>query len=463
MAETLEILYVGGHLLEAVDEVAPHGGVIHGVDDVYAGIAALKRTAVQAAVVEYEALGEEADKALAALRRAANGRPLFVSLTPDEWELARARRQLEPEDILVRPYYPDVLWRRVTSAARPPVEAYVGLLSTDIKKLEAQMQDLRLLTRFTHDLTTLAEQIVEVARKRVRGERVSLFLKTPGTKSMRILHSIGMSDEEARAAEIRMGEGVAGEVAASRESVLVQDAGRDGPAAKQEYKSRSYMIVPMIFQGEMMGLLCVTERMEPEPFTDQDLRYLNAFADVAAQTLHNALQYQAVDKLATIDELTGLFNRRYFNRALQQEIERARRYKHDLTLAMIDIDHFKRFNDANGHQDGDRALAIVARILQDSFREADMVVRYGGEEFVVLMPETSRLPGNGVDFVDRARRKVEAENLVYEWRGTTCRVTISGGVATFPNQADTAEELVRRADLAQFEAKKAGRNRIKGA
>ena len=245
--------------------------------------------------------------------------------------------------------------------------------------------------------------------------------------------------------------------------MLVQEAGKDGPASDRRYDRDSYMIVPLVHMGDVLGVLCITHRIEPGPFAMADLDYISAFTTAAAQTFHNAIQYRAVDELATIDELTGLFNRRYFNRALAQEVERTRRYKHDLTLAMIDVDYFKRFNDANGHQEGDRALQVVAEILRDSFRESDIVVRYGGEEFVVIMPETTRLPGNGVDFVDRARRNVEAAGLTYEYRGVEYSLTISGGVATFPSQADNAADLVRRADEMQFEAKRAGRNRIKGA
>jgi len=179
--------------------------------------------------------------------------------------------------------------------------------------------------------------------------------------------------------------------------------------------------------------------------------------------VHNALQFRAADELATIDEGTQLYNRRHFNRVGPQEVVRAKRYKHDMTLAMLDLDRFKAYNDSMGHQAGDRALALVAAILKRSFREADIVVRYGGEEFAVIMPETSRKEGNGVEFVDRARRGIEEAGLMFEDKtGRRRTLTISGGVATLPLQTDTWEDLVEKADQALYKAKSLGGNNIVG-
>ena len=463
MTQTFEILYVGDHYAEAEKRISAKGGVLFGVGSVYEGIAQLKRNGYQAAVVDFDALGPDTEEALNALRHAAEGRPVLVSCTSEEWDLARAREILDPDEILLRPFYPEELWRRLSRAALPPEHAFVGRMKSDARRLAALMEDIQLLNRFTNDMITLAEQCVEVARTRMRAGRVSLFLRG-GDGLMHIVHAVGLKPKALEQASFALGEGVAGSLAKQRQPVLVQEAGKDGPASDERgYDRDSYMIVPLVHMGDVLGVLCITHRIEPGPFATEDLDYISSFANAAAQTVHNAIQYRAVDELATIDELTGLFNRRYFNRMLAQEVERARRYKHDLTLAMIDVDFFKRFNDANGHQEGDRALQVIAEILRDSFRESDVVVRYGGEEFVVIMPETTRLPGNGVDFVDRARVNIEAAGLNYEHRGVEYSLTISGGVATFPSQADNAEALVRRADEMQFEAKRTGRNRIKGA
>jgi diguanylate cyclase (GGDEF)-like protein len=223
------------------------------------------------------------------------------------------------------------------------------------------------------------------------------------------------------------------------------------------------MIVPLVYEPDIVGVFCITDRYEEGPFTDEDLAYMDAFAHMTSQIFHNALQFRAADELATIDEGTQLFNRRHFNRVLPQEVVRAQRYKHDLTLAMIDVDHFKQYNDSMGHQAGDRALLTIARVLGESFRQADIIVRYGGEEFAVIMPETRRAEGNGVGFVDRARRMVEEAGLIFEDpNGNRRPLTISGGVATLPLQANTWQDLVEKADQALYRAKERGRNCIVG-
>ncbi|MGQ0614149.1 MAG: diguanylate cyclase [Planctomycetaceae bacterium] len=463
MIRALEILYVGRRCPEAAQEIAARGGVVRAAAHVYEGIAALKRDPVSAAIVEYGEVEADPAGAVQALRASAGRRPLLFAFTADEWDTVRGRGIFEHEEVLLRPFYPDELWRRITRSALPDEGLSVRVLKDRTERLAALLEDAQRLNRLTGDIAALAEQCVEIVRARVRAGRVSIFLKDRATGGLRVVHAVGLREEARAGAQCAMGEGVAGAAAQQRRPVLVREAGRDGPAAGHAYDGSSYMIVPLVYQHDVLGILCVTERLDPGPFSPDDLAYLEAFAESAALVVHNAYALRAADELATIDELTGLFNRRYFNRVLAQEVQRAQRYHHDLTLAILDVDFFKQFNDSMGHQEGDRALAAIARILKNSFRQTDIVVRHGGEEFAVLMPETTRKEGNGIGFVDRARRAVEAEGLAFEHQGIRRVLTISGGVATFPHQAATPEDLVRRADQALYEAKRLGRNRIKGA
>ena len=459
----LEILYVGTSFRDEVKEIAARGAVFHDVATIYAGIAKLKRSGVGAVLVEYGELGDRPGPALQALREAAGNRPLLVSMTMDEWELIRPTGEVAQGEVLLRPYYPDELWRRVTTAALPPPSQAAANFRGDADRLHALMEDFHRLNRFTNDLQAMADQCVGIVKARLRAGRVSLFLKTAEAGKLTIAHTAGIDKEIRDQAVVRLGEGVAGEIAQRKRIALVKEAGRDGPTSSRPYKQDSYMIVPLVREPDVVGVLCITDRFEAGPFTDADLEYMQAFAAMTGQTIANALQYRAADELATIDEGTRLFNRRFFNRVLPAEVVRAKRYKHDLTLAMIDVDHFKQYNDSMGHQAGDRALAQIARILREAFRESDMVVRYGGEEFAVIMPETSRKEGNGVGFVDRARAQVEAAGLMFRDRqGNERPLTISGGVATLPLQADDWEELVEKADRALYKAKSLGRNRIIG-
>jgi len=463
LISTFEILYVG-RLRDEIEDIVSKGAVVHEASSIYEGIARLKRMGVGAALVEFKELRPSPERALAALRRAAGTRPVLVSMTPDEWEMVRSKGYLHQDEVLLRPFYPDELWRRVTRVVLPPPAKAVRSFGGKADRLAAIIDDAQRLNRFTSDLASLGEHLVAVVKARLRAARVSLFLKADEPGVYTAVEAAGLDREVREKALLRLGEGVAGEAAATKEITLVEEAGRDGPAAERAYSQSSYMIVPLVHGQEVVGVVCVTERMEEGPFGEEDRAYMEGFAEMAGQIVANALQFRAADELATIDEITQLFNRRHFNRVLPMEVVRAKRYKHDLTLAMIDVDHFKLYNDAAGHQAGDRALATIAGILRESFRKSDIIVRYGGEEFAVIMPETSRKEGNGVGFVDRARRDVEAAGLTFEDATGRRRVlTISGGVATLPIQAQTGEELVEKADQALYRAKARGRNCIVGA
>ena len=156
------------------------------------------------------------------------------------------------------------------------------------------------------------------------------------------------------------------------------------------------------------------------------------------------------------DGLTGLFNRRYFDEALQGEMNRVQRYNGCFSVFFIDLDKFKKLNDTYGHQAGDLTLKIVADILQAMKRTEDTACRYGGEELVLILPETEKK--NALVIAERIRKKVE--EAVIEFEGKTFNVTLSGGIASYPADGKGARELVHAADVALYQAKKSGRNRI---
>ena len=164
--------------------------------------------------------------------------------------------------------------------------------------------------------------------------------------------------------------------------------------------------------------------------------------------------YERTERSAVTDGLTGLFNHAYLVQALKREVQRARRHDLKLSVAMFDLDDFKRVNDTLGHLEGDRILMKTAAVIRESLREIDTAARYGGEEFAILLPETSRAGAHVV--ADRIRRRIEERFR----RRDTIRETISGGVATYPEDASNPEDLLRRADEGLYRAKADGKNRI---
>ena len=183
---------------------------------------------------------------------------------------------------------------------------------------------------------------------------------------------------------------------------------------------------------------------------------------VAASVLSAAIvvRSRSLRRLSTSDRLTGLLRRGFFDERLQDEASRARRYDRRLSLAMVDVDHFKLFNDAYGHEAGDVALRAVAATLRESVRQSDIVARYGGEEFVVILPETDA--AGAADKMEAIRRAVAALPIQLSGRSETQRETVSVGVASWPEDGAEIEAVLGRADARMFKAKKLGRNCVVG-
>jgi diguanylate cyclase (GGDEF)-like protein len=208
----------------------------------------------------------------------------------------------------------------------------------------------------------------------------------------------------------------------------------------------------------MMVVFCAAgdriERMSPE-----DRLVLQAVASELVVAVENSQLYKLTKRLSITDELTGLFNYRYLQQRLDDEIERARRYSRSLSLLMLDADDFKKFNDTHGHIAGDRALAELAQVLRTAVREIDVVCRYGGEEFSVVLPETD---AEGAFVVAEKVREAVAAHSFADANGVRgVRVTVSIGLATFPATAADQEELLRQADDALYTAKNTGRDRVR--
>ncbi len=169
---------------------------------------------------------------------------------------------------------------------------------------------------------------------------------------------------------------------------------------------------------------------------------------------------QRLRQLSTVDRLTGLLNRGYFDERVEEEASRARRYGRPLTVALIDLDKFKQFNDTYGHAAGDDALRTLANVLKLSVRRSDIVARYGGEEFVVMFPETP--VHEAMEKLETIRERIAALRIVIARRTVPAQITMSAGVSSWPEDGSAVDEVLFTADERLFTAKRAGRNRIVG-
>ena len=189
-------------------------------------------------------------------------------------------------------------------------------------------------------------------------------------------------------------------------------------------------------------------------FNEGDVESLEAVADICATAIQNAHYVERVKQLAYLDGLTGIFNRRYFEMRVVEEIDRARRFNSGMAVLMIDIDQFKRLNDDFGHLLGDEVLRQVSSMFHGQVRKIDVVCRYGGEEFAILLSQTN--PQHALAVAEKLRRLVET----WQFPGVPQSVTISSGVATYPDHGTTRDELVKSADAGLYAAKQGGRNRV---
>jgi diguanylate cyclase (GGDEF)-like protein len=214
--------------------------------------------------------------------------------------------------------------------------------------------------------------------------------------------------------------------------------------------------LPLISNHKPTGLLFLAGRVSRE--VDSDLAaLLSLVGNHVSHIIDKIRLFEETKRLSITDGLTGLYNSRYFYRYLELEIARTRRYGRSFSLILFDIDDFKRFNDTYGHQAGDEALQALARVLQSVSRESDTVVRYGGEEFIIILPNTSEeeaiaLANRILQSVQKTKIKISAAAKV--------NITLSGGIASYPLNAVSAKALLNAADNAMYAAKSAGKNTI---
>jgi len=219
---------------------------------------------------------------------------------------------------------------------------------------------------------------------------------------------------------------------------------------------KSHLTLPLAIEGEILGCISLNSD-QANAFDAQDLQFFSVIGSQIAATLKHFQRFTTVKTMAIYDTLTSLYNRRYFEERLGLETQKAFYGGVALSLVMIDIDHFKGVNDTFGHTEGDKVLREIASLLRASVRKKDTVVRYGGEEFILILPEASLEVSSMI--AERIRRLVE--NSPFELGHAQINLTVSLGISNSPNhRPKTKEEFVEMADQALYEAKRSGRNRV---
>lgn len=224
----------------------------------------------------------------------------------------------------------------------------------------------------------------------------------------------------------------------------------------QEPLPSTYFCVPMVAQGEASGVLYLS--LSTQPLTQAKQQLATTVARQIALAVANLKLYATLQNQSIRDPLTGLFNRRYLNEFLERELHRADRNQHFLSILLLDVDHFKQFNDAFGHDAGDAVLRCLSRFLQEHVRGSDIACRYGGEEMVLVLPEASL--EDAMQRAEQLRQGVKLLRIDHPQLLGTGTITVSVGVACFPIHGSSSEIVLQAADLALYQAKATGRDRV---
>src|SRR5271157_6328604 len=310
-------------------------------------------------------------------------------------------------------------------------------------------------------LRTIMEKIDEF----LRPDNWSLLLLDEAKQELYFELAVGKASQALKDMRIKLGQGIAGWVAQHGEVVIVPDTAKDtrffGKVdEKTKMETRSIVAVPVKFRETCLGVIELINCVGAEGFDPKDLKLLEALSDFAAIALENARHVKRIHELTIKDDCTSLYNARHMGFILDTEIYRSQRYNYEFSIVFIDLDHFKLVNDTHGHLVGSRLLAEIGDALKTNCRLIDFAFRYGGDEFVILLPQTSK--ENALNVARRLHKLIRNTNWLTP-EGLQVRVTPSLGVASYPADSRTKEGLLHLADEAMYLVKNTNRDSVAAA
>jgi diguanylate cyclase (GGDEF)-like protein len=338
----------------------------------------------------------------------------------------------------------------------------------EVAQLELQVQRLALFHEVgkalasTLDLQKVLQTIMEKISEFLHPDTWSLLMLDEKTQELCFEIAVGSGADQLKDVRLKLGEGIAGWVAQHEEPVLVEDVKRDPRFARRvdeltQQDTRSVVCVPIKGRARILGVIELINCLGKGSFRKEDIPVLKNLADYAAIAIENARYVQRIHELTITDDCTSLYNARHLNFVLDAEIYRSTRYGYEFSVIFMDLDYFKQVNDTHGHLIGSKLLWMIGDIIKADLRMIDYAFRYGGDEFVVLLPQTSK--ENALTVVRRIKDLLNSKVFFIE-EGLNVRVTASFGVASFPTDARTRKDILRMADEAMYLVKHTSRNNI---
>jgi diguanylate cyclase (GGDEF)-like protein len=334
--------------------------------------------------------------------------------------------------------------------------------------LEKLVRDLSLIYEIGQevnsiiDLDNLYSKITETLHKHLKIQEFAILIFDDKRDELYVKAAYGFEDKEAiLSTSFRKGEGITGLVAETGRKIYIKDTSREERflhyKGERPARPSSFLSIPLVYKDDVMGVINFA-RVGRSSFSSQDVKKLSLVSGQIALAIANAQLYTRTRELSVRDELTGINNRRYFQQMLQMEWKRAVRFHRTISLIMLDVDHFKMYNDTFGHLQGDKVLKGIGSLLKNNLREVDTVARFGGEEFIMLLPDTDKV--GAIVVAEKVRLLVEQRDFLADDRSKTRMVTVSVGLSTYPDDVGDMDDLIDHADIALYRAKENGRNRI---
>lgn len=358
--------------------------------------------------------------------------------------------------------YKDELYHGET-AFREMIET-ISRLKTESKNLSNFFMHLPEFAKNINsnlDRRNIPPLLLKLIKQMFSPEQILIFLIGQNRQKLNLVEHKGLKSVDKKNVTIEVGEGRIGWVAENQivmSNSDFQNEGRFGSGALKQIHQhlQCELLAPMIHEGETLGVISIGGLPKYRP--KEEKMILKMIADLGSIALNNAILFNSIQIAANHDGLTKLMNRKYFMQKLGLEINKAEKDNAPISIFIFDIDDFKAYNDSNGHLAGDEALKIMGRLLSETVREDDFVARYGGEEFILALPNT---PKKGALVVaEKIRKMFEEYNFPNQETLPMRRMTISGGISSFPSDGRSSTDLINHADQALYQAKAKGKNSI---
>jgi diguanylate cyclase (GGDEF)-like protein len=333
-------------------------------------------------------------------------------------------------------------------------------LNRQIQELEIFHGVAKALTS-SLDLDSILQTIMEKMAEYFRPDNWSLLMVDEEKEELYFAIAIGNAAETLKNVRLKVGEGIAGWVARHGERLVVPDVMSDPRFARRidemtEWQTRSIICIPLRSKHRVLGVIQLVN-VDMNGFGEAELFFLQSLCDYAAIAIENARSVERIQELTITDDCTGLFNARHLYKTLESEVYRSSRFGYEFSVLFIDLDHFKQVNDTHGHLVGSKLLAEIGYLIKAQLRLIDYAFRYGGDEFVVLLPQTSK---EAALVVARRLRDSLRASVFCKEENLNLNVRASMGMATFPHDAKTPHDIIRQADEMMYLVKNTTRDNI---